>query len=98
LEAGPNYEINFIPADFTIEARPIIVTADNQEKMYGEEDPNLTYQITEGSLAFEDDFEGYLEREPGEGAGVYAILQGTLTLGDNYDLAFMGAGHPEPVP
>ncbi|WP_425482537.1 MBG domain-containing protein, partial [Fulvivirga aurantia] len=35
---------------------PVEVTADNQEKIYGETDPTLSYQITSGSLVGDDTF------------------------------------------
>jgi hypothetical protein len=86
-----NYTITYNTANFTITLRPITVTADAKSKTYGKPDPILTYQITSGSLAFEDTFTGALTREAGEDTGSYAILQGTLALSDNYDLTFVGA-------
>ena len=55
--------------------------------MYGDADPALTYQITSGTLAFSDAFSGALSRDAGEhvSGSPYAITQGTLTLGTNYD-------------
>jgi hypothetical protein len=90
-----NYDIIYNTALFTITARPVTVTADNHEKEFGEEDPALTYQTTGGSLAFTDTVTGKLEREPGEKAGFYAVLRGTLAIddgnnGDNYNLTFEG--------
>lgn len=76
-------------ADITL--RPVSVTADAQTKVYGASDPTLTYQITSGTLAGSDDFSGSLSRVAGEGFGTYAINQGSLTLGGNYDLTYTGA-------
>ncbi len=67
------------------------VTADAQSKVYGDADPTFTYPITSGSLAFTDAFSGALERDGGEDVGPYAITQGDLSLGGNYDLTFVGA-------
>src|SRR5262249_50600908 len=53
--------------------------------------PVLTYQITDGHLAFSDAFSGALTRAAGENVGTYAIQQGTLALSANYDLHFNGA-------
>ncbi len=74
--------------------RDITVTADDKSKIRGRADPLLTYQITDGSLADDDEFIGELEREPGETVGSYDILQGTLAIndyndGNNYDLLFV---------
>ena len=50
-------------------------------KVFGEADPPLTYTYTGN---FETPaFDGKLERDPGENAGIYEIKQGTLKLKDN---------------
>jgi hypothetical protein len=78
--------------DITIGQRMIEVTADPQQKTEGDADPALSYQLTSGtSLVAGDGFSGELIRDPGEDPGVYAINQGTLTAGDNYDLHYVGA-------
>jgi hypothetical protein len=80
-----------VDQSFTIDKRPIGVKADAKEKVAGEADPPLTFQITVGALVGTDAFSGELGREAGEDPGVYAILQNTLTAGPNYDLAYQGA-------
>ncbi len=78
--------------DLTITARPITVTADaDQGKTYGDPDPALTYKITSGDLAGNDSLSGALIRAAGEDVGTYAIQQGSLSAGNNYDLKFVGA-------
>ena len=89
LSAGSDYTINFIPANFTITAKPITVTADARSKTYGDIDPALTY--THDPLAFSDTFSGALTRDAGENVGMYAITQGDLALSSNYTLSFTGA-------
>lgn len=76
---------------FTITPKPITITAHAKTKVYGEDDPELTYEITSGSLAYDDAFTGALTRDAGENVGTYAITQGTLALSTNYDLTFIGA-------
>jgi len=88
--AATGYTINFVPADFTITAKPITVTADARTKVYGDDDPDLTYQYTPDPVG-SDSFSGALTRAAGENVGTYAISQGTLTLGDNYNITFTGA-------
>jgi len=74
----------------SITKRDLTVTADDKTKECGTTpDPELTYQVTSGSLVDGDSFSGGLIREAGEGVGDYAIRQGTLTAGDNYDLTFI---------
>jgi hypothetical protein len=95
-----NYNITNAGAEFSISKRPITVTADAKNKVYGYADPSLTYQITSGSLASGDAFSGSLTRMAGENVGAYAILQGSLTAGPNYSLSYVGANlsiTPRPV-
>lgn len=78
----------------TINPRSITVAADpEQGKVYGEEDPMLTYTVTgEVGLVEGDELSGALTREQGESAGEYDILQGTLdnAHNHNYDISFEG--------
>ena len=76
-----------ITKEFKITRVRLVVTIDGgQAKTYGKPDPKLTYKITTGELKGSDVLKGALERQPGEDIGSYAISQGTLTAGDNYDL------------
>src|SRR5204862_213794 len=88
-----NYNLTFVPGTLTITQRPITVTADAKTKTYGDPDPALTYQITSGNLISGDGFTGSLTRVAGEtvGGSPYAIHQGTLTAGDNYNLTYVSA-------
>jgi hypothetical protein len=85
-----NYTITYQTANFTITARPITVTADAQTKVYGATDPALTYEITSGTLVSGDRLSGALTRAAGEDVGAYPIEQGTLSVGMNYALRFIG--------
>jgi hypothetical protein len=86
-----NYNIVYAPGTMTVTARPVAVSADPKTKVYGADDPELTYQLTSGTLVGSDDFSGALERVPGQNVGSYAIEQGSLTLGTNYNITFTGA-------
>lgn len=79
----PNY-VGTQTAFMTIDPVQISILADNVEKTYGGTDPQLTYQLTEGELLFDDEFTGGLVREPGEVVGSYAVTQGNLNAGENY--------------
>jgi hypothetical protein len=91
LTAGDNYDIVFVSNDFTINKATLTITADaNQSKGYGETDPVLTY--TDSGYQHSDNnsiLSGALSRAAGEDVGIYAIEQGTLTAGDNYDIVFV---------
>jgi|GEM_PF-666750 len=89
LDAGDNYNLTYISAGLTVTPRDITITAHTQSKVYGEDDPDLTYEITSGSLVGDDALSGSLSRVTGEDVGRYGIQQGSLTAGDNYNLTFV---------
>jgi hypothetical protein len=83
----PNY-VGTASASLTVSPMQISVAADNNEKIYGDNDPELTYQITAGELIGGDELDGELLREPGEDVQSYEISQGGLTGGANYEISF----------
>ena len=89
LSLSSNYIIEFVNKSFNINPRPITVTADDLSKKWKSVDPALTYKITKGNLVGSDGFAGSLVREAGEPVGTYAIGQGTLDLGANYEMTFV---------
>src|SRR5262249_60878814 len=86
LWPGSNSAITFAPANLTITAKGITVTANPQTKAFGAADPELSYTSSE-SVAFT----GALARATGENVGNYAINEGTLSAGSNYIISFHGA-------
>ena len=84
-----NYAGESVALTWKINKAPLNVTAEAKSKTCGESDPELTY--TNGALFGSDAFTGALTREEGENAGTYAIKQGTLSAGDNYNITFIGA-------
>ena len=84
-----NYNIIYNNGTLTITPKTLTVTAEAKSKAYGEADPALTY--TSVGLINDDAITGALTRDAGENAGVYAILQGTLTAGNNYAISYTGA-------
>jgi len=94
ITASQGGDNNYDPATsvqqtLTVNPESINVTADNKTKIKGTADPTLTY--TSDPLVGSDTFSGSLTRAAGEGAGIYAITQGTLTAGSNYTINFTGA-------
>lgn len=82
-----NYEITVDEGTLEVLPKAVTVTADNQIKEYGEEDPELTANV-EGLL--NGDTVGYtIVREEGENSGYYSILPGGETLQGNYAVAFV---------
>ena len=88
-----NYSLSSTTSDTTadITTAPITVAADaGQTKIYGTTDPvSFTYSTTSGALYSGDAFSGSLTRVAGENVGNYAITQGSLTAGSNYNLTFV---------
>lgn len=83
------YKLETESVDFIgkITPRPITVTADDVVMPQGSPEPELTYktseEIIEGNTVI-----GGLARINGTGIGEYAILRGTLSFGDNYEISF----------
>ncbi|UCS93781.1 gliding motility-associated C-terminal domain-containing protein [Echinicola marina] len=92
LDAGPNYSINFATANFEITPATLDITADaGQNKVYGQVDPELTYQYSglKNGDTKEGVITGALARATGEDIGTYPINQGTLDAGSNYTINFI---------
>lgn len=79
----------FTPQTTTADITPVAlaVAADSKTKDYGSDDPALTYAFSP-ALIGGDSFSGALNRATGESAGTYAIDQGTLSAGSDYNIAF----------
>lgn len=90
LTAGSNYLVTLKASTFKIKPRPMTIIANSAGKTYGETDPDLTYRVSAGEVLESDEFTGALIRTEGENAGEYAIDQGTITLGSNYAIEFIG--------
>ena len=89
--ANGNYLVTAQNGALTIDARPITVTADAKSKVYGNVDPGLTYQVTQGSLVAGDSLNGVLRRTAGENVGSYTIDASALTNGNYLVAAQNGA-------
>ena len=88
LSSG-NYTLTFIDGTLTISPRPLTVTADDQEKKYGAQDPELSWAVSAGNLVGTDRLTGSLVRAAGEKAGSYPITRGMLAADSNYLLTFI---------
>lgn len=101
LAASSNYELSFKDGVFTITKRPITVSPNALTKVYGANDPTLTYSITTGSLAFTDTLNGSLDREEGEDVGFYDYVLGGFGDGSpnsNYDITVNNTNQFEITP
>ena len=71
---------------FDIQTRALTITATSGlQKTYGDSDPELTFSITQGSLAFQDVLQGTVSRDVGESVGNYDISQGSLSVANDQD-------------
>jgi hypothetical protein len=81
-----------------------VTPSSGQTKVYGTNDPTLTYGetglvhgVTVDGVTLDDSFSGALTRvgygtQAGENVGNYAITLGTLAAGSNYGLSFTSGG------
>ena len=84
-DAG-NYELSEQPTDTTAAITPAVITVTpdaGKEKVYGKDDPELTYAYSGEISGEKPSFTGALGRTFGEDAGSYVINRGTLALQDN---------------
>ncbi len=90
VKGNEDYADYIYKKEITVAKRKITVSADEITKYAGQDDPELTYTITEGSLVEGDEITGALTRASGNTAGKkYEIKKGTLTAGDNYSVTFV---------
>ncbi|WP_172664882.1 MBG domain-containing protein [Pedobacter steynii] len=90
LALNANYTLAFTSADLSITAKPVTVTAAAKTKIFAAADPAFTYTFSP-ALIGTDTFTGNLDRATGEDVGTYAIGQGNLSLGTNYQMTYVPA-------
>ncbi|WP_297338578.1 MBG domain-containing protein, partial [Algoriphagus sp.] len=90
--ADQNYAITLVNGTLTIGKKALTITADDKQKIFGREDPALTYRVS-GLTAGDGEsvITGTLSRESGEAVGSYSITQGSLDAGQNYTISYTGA-------
>lgn len=88
-----NYVIsnNSVNTQANITARAVSITPVASNKIFGNADPQFTYNLSAGQLVYGDVFSGSLTRIAGEAVGTYAILQGNLSLSSNYQITYQSA-------
>ncbi|WAC25134.1 beta strand repeat-containing protein [Blastomonas sp. SL216] len=93
VSAGGNYALTYSGANLTVTARPITVTADALNRIYGDANPAFTFTVGGMGLVNGNTLTGALATTATQASGVgsYAISQGSLSGGSNYALTFNGA-------
>lgn len=71
--ANGNYSYTINNGLLMISPRPVVLTADSLMKIYGSEDPELTWSITGGTLVAGDTLMVNISRADGSNVGTYAI-------------------------
>lgn len=90
--SDPNYAITLENGTLTVNQAILKITADAEGKIFGNPDPALTFTAIGFKLSdTEAILTGGLIRALGETVGVYAISQGSLDAGVNYQIEFQGS-------
>lgn len=81
-----NYAVTLNNGVLTITPRPIIIDITSFNKLYGDDDPTFTWNVTDGDLVFDETLTGTLTRAAGENVGDYAItgIPDNDVAGGNY--------------
>lgn len=91
---------NFASVDLIINKADVTVTPNpSQSKIYGNDDPTITYTYTPELIAG-NTFSGALARNTGNNVGNYNITMGTLSAGNNYKITLAEANFevtPKPI-
>ena len=93
-ENNPNYNISLrSTCIFTINPKNVVITTEDYEKVFGDEDPDFTITLAyEGQLCFDDKAEeildGTLSREEGENVGIYNFIIDNVSSSKNYTFSF----------
>ena len=85
--ADVNYDFTYVPADFTVEKATLTVTADNQQKVYGSDNPVLTFAC-DGFVLSDD--ESVLDTKPVASTDIdltstAGLYSSAITLADGAD-------------
>ena len=91
LSASTNYLLTYTGADLSVTPRPLTVTADAANRLYGDINPAFTYVAT--GLVNGDALSGALNSAASltSNIGSYGIDQGTLASSPNYVLSYNSA-------
>jgi filamentous hemagglutinin family protein len=90
LAASANYAVTYVPGTLSVAQAPLLVTADDQTKIYGDAEPTLTYSVGGNGLSYGDTLSGTLLAPVGAAAtaGTHQIAQGSLAASSNYAMTF----------
>ena len=85
---GSNYDIEVTSGFLEITPRPITVKPDGNTKVYGDNDPTLSFTVSVGSLGYSDKLAGSLARVSGEDVGSFEVNLGNFVASNpNYTIS-----------
>ncbi len=87
LASSTNYALTYVGGILTVDARPIMIAANDQSRVYGDANPALTYAVGGDGLVNGDMLSGALvtAATTTSNVGGYAITQGSLASSANYN-------------
>ena len=91
LAASSDYALTYVGADAQVTARPVTVTGNTVNFIYGDSRPTLGYSITSGSLVNGDTLSGAVASTASSTSpvGIYGVTQGSLGASANYALSYV---------
>ncbi len=90
LGENPNYQVTATNGTFTINRAALTVKAEDKEKTFGEEDPELTATVSGLKYDDDEDVVSYtLSRTPGENIGTYTITPAGDAVQGNYNVTYV---------
>lgn len=90
LGENPNYQVTATNGTFTISRAALTVEAEDKEKTFGEEDPELTATVIGLKYDDDEDVVSYtLSRTPGENIGTYTITPAGDAVQGNYNVTYV---------
>jgi outer membrane protein OmpA-like peptidoglycan-associated protein len=92
VDGGSNYDIEVSSGYLEITQRFITVKPDGNTKVYGDNDPTLTYTVSVGTLGYKDQLAGSLSRASGEDVNSYSVDLGDFVSSNpNYNISLDAA-------
>ena len=90
LGENPNYHVTATNGTFTISRAALTVKAEDKEKTFGEDDPELTATVSGLQYDDNENVVSYtLSRTPGENVGTYAITPAGNAVQGNYNVTYV---------
>lgn len=74
LSLGRNYKIEYTKGTLTILPIELKLSSLGKSKIYGQSDPVIEYQVSQGEILPGDNLQGFVSREEGSDVGIYSLV------------------------